>query len=270
MRKTLLLLLLPFLGVSQNQFAFGFDGTTAAMVTAGWIQTNQSTLPSATTLWSNATYVSHTVTGGNPANAFGDMVYTNGQTSPVPNGQAGGGNSFALVNYTSTTSTAASGATISNWLISPTISVQNGDIITFYSRKGTSGTTDYADRLELRMSSDAVTVNPTGGPTNTGSFTTLCASVNPTLLTGFVYPKTWTQYTYTVSGLTGIVPVKFGFRYFVTDGGANGSNSDIIGIDTFSVDRPLNTDSFFKNNFTVYPNPVNDVVNISNDISSKW
>lgn len=124
--------------------------------------------------------------------------------------------------------------TISNWLITPDITVQNGDIVTFYSRKGTDGTTDYPDRLELRMSSGA-TVLPSGGSAGVGSFTTVCLTINPALAAGFVYPKTWTQYSYTVSGLSGLTPVKFAFRYYVTNGGPSGANSDIIGIDTFSV-----------------------------------
>lgn len=247
MKKTLLLFLMPIFGMSQNQFAFGFDGTTAAMVTAGWQVTNQST-PVTTATWNNATYTTP-LTGA---------LFGSGNTTTVPVGQAGGNNSFAVVNFNSTTGTGI----ISNWLITPDITVQNGDIVTFYSRKGTDGATDYPDRLELRMSSTA-TVIPSGGSSGLGSFTTLCTSVNPALVAGFVYPKTWTQYTYTVSGLSGLTPVKFAFRYFVTNGGPTGANSDLIGIDTFSVDRPLSTDSFFKDNFTVYPNPVNEVVNIS-------
>lgn len=242
MKKTLLLLVLPFLGMSQNQFAFGFDGTTAAMITAGWQSTNQSSPVGAST-W---IIPSDVPTASSP---FGGLARA---------GQAGGANSFALVNFNSTTGA----GTISNWLITPDITVQNGDIVTFYSRKGTDGATDYPDRLELRMSSTA-TVLPSGGSAGVGSFTTVCLTINPTLVAGFVYPKTWTQYSYTVSGLASATPVKFGFRYFVTNGGPSGANSDIIGIDTFSVDRPLSTDSFFKNNFSVYPNPVNDVVNIA-------
>ena len=57
--------------------------------------------------------------------------------------------------------------------------------------------------------------------------------------------------------------IYIGFRYFVTNGGPTGANSNIIGLDTFSVDRPLSSDSFFKNNFSFYPNPVNNVLNIS-------
>jgi hypothetical protein len=272
MKKTLLslFLLASSIANSQNVYNFGFGGATADLATAGWERTNQSTLPTSTaqptpTLWTIASFTPVVVnTAGTNANAFGDQVYTSGQTSPVPNGQAGGGNSFALVNYTSTTSTSSTAGTISNWLITPVVTVQNGDIVTFYSRKGTSGTIDYPDRLELRMSTAATTVVPSTGPTDVGSFTTVGVAVNPNLVAGFVYPKVWTQYSYTVSGLTGLTPVKFAFRYFVTAGGANGSNSDIIGIDTFSVDRPTaGTSDFFAKNFILYPNPSSGIVNLS-------
>ncbi len=246
MKKTLLLILLPLLGISQqNVFNFGFDGTNTAMQTAGWQFTNQSS-PLGASTWSLATFTT----------PLASAIFGSGNTTTIPVGQAGGNNSFALVNFNSTTGA----GTISNWLISPDITVQNGDIVTFYSRKGTDGTTDYPDRLELRMSS-TTTTTPSGA-TGVGSFTTLCTSVNPSLLGGFVYPKVWTQYTYTVSGLSGPTSVKFAFRYFVTNGGPSGANSDIIGIDTFSVDRPLSTDSFFSQNFSIYPNPVNHVLNI--------
>lgn len=271
MTKNLLFLTLfvSFLATSQtNVYNYGFTAPTATMTgTDGWSRTNQSTSPSATALWSVANYTSFTVdtAAATPVNPspFQNQVYVTGDTCPIPNGQDGTPNTFALVNYSSTTSTAATGATISNWLISPTISVQNGDIVTFYSRKGTSGTTDYADRLEFRMSTAATPTNPTG-TTGVGSFSTLCVSVNPSLATGFVYPKTWTQYSYTVSGLTGTTPVNFGFRYFVTNAGTNGANSDIIGIDTFSVGRPTaNTQSFFTSNFSIQPNPVTDVFSVT-------
>ena len=247
MKKLLLsLLLIPIAGFSQNQYAFGFD---AALAASNYVTTNQSAAPT-TALWNKASF---TVPLAGP-------LFGSPDVNTLPVGQAGGNNSFAIVNFNSTT-----GAnTISNWLISPSITVQNGDIVSFYTRKGTDGTGDFPDRLELRMSTAATTINPSTGPTDVGSFTTVGVTVNPTLVAGFVYPKTWTQYSYTVSGLTGATPVKFGFRYFVTNGGPSGANSDIIGIDTFSVDRTLGTADFFKSNFTIYPNPANSVINISN------
>ncbi len=265
MKKTLLFLFLVStsgIANAQNVFNFGFSGTTTEMETAGWVRTNQSS-PSTTTLWTVASYTPVTVnlaaTPPVQGNPFNDREYATGEVSPVPNGQAGGGNSFALVNFTSTTGA----GNISNWLISPVVTVENGDVVSFWSRKGTSGTTDYADRLELRMSTATTHTNPTGGATNLGSFTTLGVSVNPNLATGFVYPKVWTKYSFTVAGLTGPTAVKFAFRYFVTNGGPSGANSDIIGIDTFEVSRVLSRDDFFANNFSMYPNPSTGIVNLA-------
>lgn len=255
---------------AQNLYSYGFAGVTADLATAGWTRTNQSTQAS-TTLWSVASYTPVTVSTTAPivnATPFQTQAYTNGQVCPAPLGQQGSSNQFALVNFTSTSSQAATGATISNWLISPLVTVDNGDVITFYTRLGVfnaNGQASFADNLELRMSTNgAFTTDPTGGPTAVGDYTNLLVAVNPTLnLTA--YPLTWSQYSYTVAGLAGPTACKFAFRYFVTDGGPAGANSDIIGIDTFSVDRPLSTDSFFRGNFSVAPNPASDVINITNN-----
>lgn len=270
MKKLLyLFMMIPVLGVSQtNVYNYGFASPTATMIGAdGWSRLNRSTSPSTTALWSVANYTTATVTTTSGGNPFQTQAYTTGQTTPIPNGQAGGANSFALVNYSSTTSTASSGATISNWLMSPLVNVQNGDVVTFYTRLGkysATGTASYADNLELRMSTNgAFTADPAADPFATGDYTNLLVAVNPFLdLTS--YPTTWTQYSYTVAGLSGPTDVKFAFRYFVTDGGTNGSNSDIIGIDTFSVDRPTaTTQDFFASNFSIQPNPVNDVFTLT-------
>jgi hypothetical protein len=67
-----------------------------------------------------------------------------------------------------------------------------------------------------------------------------------------------------MTGLTGPTAIKLGFRYYVTEGGPVGANSDIIGLDSVSVDRLLSTDGFFRSNFAVSPNPASDVLNIAN------
>lgn len=251
---------------AQNIAAYGFNGTTADLTTAGWVRTNQSQAAS-TTLWTVASYAPVTVSASQPALPFSTQAYTNGQTCPAPNGQDGGTNSFALVNYTSTSGVGATGVgTISNWLISPVIDVQDGDVVSFYSRIGkfsATNTASFADNLQLRMSTNgSFTTDPSTGATDVGDYTTLLVEINPNLnLTS--YPATWTQYTATISGVGSTpVGVKFGFRYYVPNGGPNGANSDIIGIDTFSVDRLLGTDQFFASNFAVYPNPASNVLNI--------
>lgn len=262
-----MLLMVPFFGIAQNQYSYGFGGVTADLATAGWVRTNQSTSAS-TTLWTISSYATTpTVTTTSNGNPFQTQTYAVGQTTPIPLGQDGAQNGFALVNFTSTSSTATSGATISNWLISPSVTVQNGDVVSFYTRLGKYSATNaasFADDLQLRMSTAATHINPSTGPADLGSFTNVLVDINPNFnLTS--YPASgWTQFTYTITGLAAPTAVKFGFRYYVINGGANGSNSDLIGIDTFSVDRTLKTSDFFKNNFTVYPNPANDVINVSN------
>jgi hypothetical protein len=268
MKRTLLLCLglaTMASATAQNLYNYGFGGVTADLATAGWVRTNQSTQASAT-LWSVASYQPVQVNGNTQPNPFQNQVYGNGTTCPAPDGQSGGANSFALVNFTSTSSTATTGATISNWLISPVISVQNGDVVSFYTRLGkyaANGQASFADNLQLRMSTNgAATVNPSGGPNGVGDFTQNIIEVNPTLnLTA--YPMAWAQYSYTITGLSGATDVKFAFRYFVPNGGPSGTNSDIIGIDTFSVDRPTaGTSDFFRNNLTMYPSPATDVLSI--------
>ena len=236
MKKTLLLcaVLVSAFTNAQNLIAEGFDAYTN-LATAGWVSTNQSS-PLGASTWAQ---------GGGTAFAGG--------------GQAGGATSFTLCNFNSTTGA----GTISNWLITPVLNLQNGDVVTFYSRTG--GTSSpYPDGLEVRLNStDTSAAGTPSGATGVGAFTTLAVAINPNLTTTG-YPLVWTQYSYTISGLTGVVPCKIGFRYFVTDGGPSGNNSNIIGLDTFSVDRPTaSTQSFFASNFSVYPNPANNVLNLS-------
>lgn len=224
---------------AQNLYTYPFDGTTADLATNGWISTNQSN-PVGASVWSVPTA---------PSTAFPEGGYSGGVTS------------YVLVNFNSTTGV----GTISNWLISPVVSVQDGDIVTFYTQTTGDGTgTVYPDNLELRMSTaGATSVVPSGGDSDVGDFTALAVEVNPTLDTAG-YPFDWTQFSYVVSGVPSLTDCKFAFRYYVTDGGPSGDNSNIIAVDDFSVDRTLGTNEFFKSNISMYPNPVNDVINIDN------
>lgn len=130
-------------------------------------------------------------------------------------------------------------ATLNNWLMSPAITVQNGDEVSFYSR--VPANSSWADRLELRMSTAGSTSTAPSGLTDMGSYTTLALTINPTLVAS-QYPQVWTKYSYTVSGLTGQVSCRFALRYHVTNGGPSGANSNYIGVDSFKVKRPINND----------------------------
>lgn len=232
-----------FLGafLAINTFSFGqttllsenFNDITT-LWTSGWSQTNQSTAVGLIPAYIQG------VPGNFVAYSSPDDSYIGGHY----NNEANNG-------------------TISNWLVTPVLSLNNGDVVSFYTR--TAG--GYADNLELRLSTaGASTVMPSGGPSGLGSFTNLVLTVNTTFPTVSGYPTTWTQYSYTVSGLSGATDCKVGFRYYVPNGGPNGANSNFIGIDNFLVTSTLSSDSFFKNNFALYPNPVSDMLNVQSNL----
>lgn len=241
MRKILLLLSLVsgVTAFSQVIFSEGFN-TFSSLAGAGWTSTNQSSPVGAST-WAQ---------GGGTAFSSG--------------GQAGGATSFTLCNFNSTTGS----GTISNWLITPPITIKNGDVISFYTRKGgTNG--NFADRLEFRLSDQGATSTNPSGATGVGSYTNLAVSVNPSLTNNTTavngYPLTWTQYSYTVTGLPVDTSIRMAFRYYVTDGGPDGTNSNIIGVDTFAVTRTAlstNEVSVQKEGLLVYPSIADRELNV--------
>ncbi|MBK5214111.1 MAG: choice-of-anchor J domain-containing protein, partial [Flavobacteriaceae bacterium] len=142
--------------------------------------------------------------------------------------QSGGATSYIGANYNST-----AGSVINNFMITPVLNLENGDEIKFWTRSPTGST--FPDRLEVRLDPTGANTNPTG-PTSVGSYTELLLEINPTLTIGG-YPGVWTEFTATVSGLTGAVNTRVAFRYWVTNGGPSGSNSDYIGIDTLTIEE---------------------------------
>lgn len=231
MKKILLLVFLVNFVFSQTLLEESFDALGSPItLPAGWAMTNQSQNASASAWFT-----------GNPSSFAAHSGPTNG---------------YIAANFQSI----ASGVgTISTWLISPTINVQNGDEVSFYSRAGGQ---NWPDRLELRMSTlgDASTT-PSTGPTDLGSYTNLALTINPDL-TNTGYPQVWTKYTYVVSGLSGPTNCKFAFRYFVTQGGPSGSNSNYIGVDEFLAKRPQpNSASLTSTNIDRY-----ELINVGTDV----
>ena len=188
-----------------STFSEGFDDITT-LVSNGWARINHSN-PVGTSAWFQ----------GN------STVFTS---------QAGAPNSYIGANYNNTGSV----GTISNWLLTPEINLKNGDTVSFYTRVPTGAA--YPDRLEVRMSTAGSSTDVGTTETSVGVFTTTLLTINPNLVVGG-YPDTWTVYTVTVSGLSVPVSGRFAFRYFVTNGGANGANSDYIGIDSFTYATTL-------------------------------
>ncbi len=176
-------------------FTEGFNGT---IPTAGWPTQNNSS-PLGATSWFQG----------------GSGVFT-------PHSGAG----FAAANFNNT----GTNGTISNWMFSPVINLNNGDQFSFYTRVPTGGGA-FPDRLQVRMSTSGASTNVGSTATSTGDFSTLLLDINPTYSTTG-YPEVWTKFTVTVSGVpSGGVSGRMAFRYFVEDAGLLGNNSNYIGID---------------------------------------
>ncbi len=138
--------------------------------------------------------------------------------------QSGAEQSFIVGNYTNTDSI----GTISNWLITPEVPLSNGAVLAFWTRDFGS---PFADRLQVRMSTNGDSAEVGSSELDVGDFDTLLLDVNPTYSsTG--YPDTFTQYQAVVAGLDEPTTGRFALRYFVEGGGPLGSRSDYIGIDT--------------------------------------
>ncbi|MBS1792631.1 MAG: VCBS repeat-containing protein [Acidobacteria bacterium] len=160
----------------------------------------------------------------NHSSPLGASVWSQCSGTAIPPAQAGTTNSCILVNFNSTTGA----GTISNWLIAPSRTFNNGDTISFYTK---TPSTTFPDRMQVRLSTNGTSTNVGTTATDVGDFTTLLLDINPTY--GTSYPLVWTQFTITISGLSGPTAGRVAFRYFVEDGGPDGANSNIIGIDSF-------------------------------------
>ena len=164
----------------------------------------------------------------NNSNPIGITDWFQGNETVFP-AQSGDPTAYIGANYNST----AGVGTISNWMLTPEFALSNGDVISFWTSTATGSS--WPDRLELRLSTSGGSTNVGTLATDVGDFTTLLLSVNPTLTVGG-YPEVWTQYTVTLSGIPSGASGRFGFRYYVTNAGPSGANSNYIGIDTVEID----------------------------------
>jgi hypothetical protein len=162
----------------------------------------------------------------NNSQPLGSTNWFQGNTT-VFTAQAGPTNSYIAANFNNGSGV----ATLSNWLLTPPLNLQNGAQLTFWTR--TISAPAFADRLQVRMSTNGSSTNVGTTATDVGDFTTLLLDINPTYTTSG-YPNAWTQFTVNISGLGSPTVGRLAFRYFVENGGPDGARSDYIGIDTVS------------------------------------
>jgi hypothetical protein len=193
--------LLILLVVATNAYAApileeNFDDVTT-LPGKGWVQTNNSS-PLGSTGWFQ----------GNPG---------------IFPAQAGGPDSYIAANFNN----ADFGGNISNWLLTPTLTVNNSDILTFFTRSANG----FPDRLEVRFSSNGSSSSVGATDSSVGDFINLLLTINPSLDPAG-YPPEWTMFQVSMSDLPGPTSGRYGFRYSVPD---TNTYADYIGIDTVSV-----------------------------------
>ena len=187
--------------IPNQSFTQEFDNVASA-TTAGWTFSNKSE-PLGTTNWA---------------------------TGPASFAFSGAG--FVASDYNAT----AGAGIISNWVISPMITMQNGDKIEFYTISANDNSDPanvYPDRMQVLISRNGE-INMGVGADKGGFEAILDINAFYDNTLPIAYPDTWTKFVATVSGLNGPVEGRFAFRYFVEDGGPAGANSAAIGIDKVS------------------------------------
>ncbi len=148
-----------------------------------------------------------------------------GANSPPANSYAG--SSFASVNIRQQ----AASYTLSNWLLTPELTLVNGAVFSFFTRSVSAPT--FPDRMQVRLSISGASTDVGTGPESLGVFGfpgALLFDINEGLEPdGF--PADWLQYSVTLSGLQEPSSGRFAFRHYVPDADVNGL---YIGIDDVS------------------------------------
>ena len=199
---------------------------------------NQSTWSTVNT-FTTAKILPYTSNFDSSASLIGWVITTNGPGGQGYNatGTAGQAASPGYWIFGSSTTTVNN-----NWLFSPAISLVAGEQVTpsFYTRSSTSPRT-------LR-----VTVGTNNTPV---AQTTVLAALS--IASGTVWNlNTIPAFTAPADGI-----YYFGFN----DNSASTATAVNMRLDTFSFTSVLGTNDFLSNNFSVYPNPANNVINFSNN-----
>lgn len=220
--------------VPDQSFIEEFD-TVAKAYERGWVPINNSN-PKGSSIWTQ---------GGAPLPIF-EPFSSNGTYA-----------GFIAADFQST-----SGAddVISNWLISPVITMQNGDVVSFYTRAQllpnvfvSGDSTDYGNGLEVcyNRKNEGTNIGEAVDPssssynlaTDRGDFE-LLFSINPAARVGgawvhkyahslanlfdpLAYPAKWTRFETTISGLSKPTKGRIAFRYYTLDAGSNGNASAV-------------------------------------------
>lgn len=198
-------------------FQDGFEGQAGPSVTLDEGFDDVSTLPGDG--WSLI----------NNASAPGSTTWFQGSEA-VFSSHEGDPTSYIGANFNNVTGS----NTISTWLLTPEIQFNGESELSFWTRTSDQPAS-WADNLQVRVCTSMPCTDVGASPMDTGAYGTMVLEVNPGQ-TVTLYPGDWTQYTVTVAdGLPTSGNGRIAFRYFVLQGGPEGTASNFIGIDTLSM-----------------------------------
>ena len=165
-------------------------------------------------------------------------------------------NGFISNDYSAAYSLNVGEADLSTFVVSPSVILQNGDRIIFYTRE-TDSISRWADRLQVCYNNIDDGFTDLGRGVDAGKYKTVLLDINPIMASGYsyfasvpppspfdpsipyipdnanAYPRTWTRFDVMVRGLDKPLRSRFAFRYFIPRGGAftnglvGGRGSDI-------------------------------------------
>jgi hypothetical protein len=161
---------------------------------------------------------------------------------------------------------ATTGGTISNWLITPVLYLFNGDSVRFHAISHNN--LERPDKIEVRVSTlGSESVMPTSA-SDVGSFTYLIGVINPDMsTTGFpsvANGDAWRLYRFLVAGFPNGGECRVAIRYVVNNAGSSGPNGSAIGIDEFYIVGPDGYVGTYKDieiqTLRCYPNPTTSLL----------
>ena len=193
--------------IPDQSFSEDFDSPGAATA-AGWTFINASD-PIGTGGWTGPSFTS---------------------VIPLYNGS---GYAYSFNTVAQGSPTYAVESTISNWIVSKPLWLQNGDKIVFYTNSLTLDITPTALQVRMNKKNDGTNVGTGDDP---GDFTELLLTVNPqqTVNAADSYPVTWTRFEAIVGGLSEPTKGRIAFRYYLPHNYQYNQPTTIVAIDRMS------------------------------------
>jgi hypothetical protein len=144
---------------------------------------------------------------------------------------------FSGSGYVASPNTVAQGSsgysvesTISNWVVSKPVWLQNGDKIVFFSNSISIDNTPSGLEVRMNRLNDGINVGSGNDP---GDFKDVLTAINPfqSYNASNSYPTGWTRFEAVVGGLSVPVKGRIAFRYYVPDNYQYNDTTTIVAVD---------------------------------------